>query len=210
MGIGDFIYELFGESGELGLLFCIFLIFLLDAFLFPTLPELFFVIAYMGGQRYGGGLAFDALLLLMAVLAEIVGIFTLYYVVKHIRVPKKIEKLINMYTKFLLLGDERLLLLNRIAPMIPFAGAFIAISNWNPWKSMAYVVIGCIVKYGIVMLMADFFYSFFGSSQAELFTIIMIFVVIGISIAASVVVKKRNGLDTDTSADSPADAGEEE
>ena len=198
MGIGEFVYDLFGGSGEWGLLLCIFLIFLLDAFLFPTLPELFFVIAYMGGQEYGGGLAFDGALLLMAILAELVGIFSLYYVVKHVRVPRKIEKLINMYTKFLLLGDERLLLLNRIAPMIPFAGAFIAISKWSPYKSAAYIVIGCVVKYGFIMLLADFFYSFFGSSQAELFTIIMIFAVIGISVAASVVVKKRKGLNEDT------------
>ena len=197
MGIGEFVYDLFGGSGEWGLLLCIFLIFLLDAFLFPTLPELFFVIAYMGGQEYGGGLAFDGALLLMAILAELVGIFSLYYVVKHVRVPRKIEKLINMYTKFLLLGDERLLLLNRIAPMIPFAGAFIAISKWSPYKSAAYIVIGCVVKYGFIMLLADFFYSFFGSSEAELFTIIMIFAVIGISMATSVIVKKRKGLDGD-------------
>ena len=38
MGIGEFVYDLFGGSGEWGLLLCIFLIFLLDAFLFPTLP----------------------------------------------------------------------------------------------------------------------------------------------------------------------------
>ena len=195
MGIGDFVYNLFGDNGEWGLLLCIFLIFLLDAFLFPTLPELFFVIAYMGGQEYGGGLLFDAGLLMAAVAAELIGIFSLYYVVKHIRVPKKIEKLFNMYTKFLLLGDERLLLLNRVAPMIPFAGAFIAISKWNPYKSALFIVIGCVVKFGVVMLLADFFYSFFGSSEAELFTIIMIFAVIGISMAASVIVKKRKGLD---------------
>ena len=195
MGIGDFVYDLFGDNGEWGLLLCIFLIFLLDAFLFPTLPELFFVIAYMGGQEYGGGLLFDAGLLMAAVAAELIGIFSLYYVVKHIRVPRKIEKLFNMYTKFLLLGDERLLLLNRVAPMIPFAGAFIAISKWNPYKSALFIVIGCIVKFGVIMLLADFFYSFFGSSEAELFTIIMIFAVIGISVAASVIVKKKKGLD---------------
>ena len=196
MGIGEFVYDLFGGSGEWGLILCIFIIFLLDAFLFPTLPELFFVIAYMGGQQYGGGMLFNVALLLAAVAAELVGIFSMYYVVKHIRVPKKIEKLFNMYTKFLLLGDERLLLLNRVAPMIPFAGAFIAVSKWNPWKSAVYIVVGCVVKFGVVMLLADFFYSWFGSSQAEMFTIIMIFAVIGISMAASFIVKKRKGLDT--------------
>ena len=193
MGIGDFVYNLFGGS-EWGLLLCVFIIFLLDAFLIPTLPELFFIIAYMGGQKYGG-MWFNPALMLTAVCAELVGIFSLYYVVKHVRVPKKIEKLLNTYTKFLLLGDERLLLLNRVAPMIPFAGAFIAISKWNPWKSAFYIVFGCVVKFGIIMLLADFFYSWFGSKNAEVFTIIMIFVVIGVSMLASVIIKKRKGLD---------------
>jgi len=196
MGIGEYIYSLFGGYGEAGLLLCIFVIFLLDALLIPTLPELFFVIAYMGGRNYNSGIMFDIGLLGVAVLAELIGIFSLYYVVKHIRVPKKIAKLVNTYSQFLMLGDERLLLLNRIAPMIPFAGAFIAISKWNVWKSAAYIVIGCVVKFGIVMALADFFYGFFGSSQAELFTILMIFVIIGISIISSFVFKKRKGIGT--------------
>lgn len=49
MAIGDFIYNLFGGYGEIGILLCIFLIFLLDAFLVPTLPELFIILAFMGG-----------------------------------------------------------------------------------------------------------------------------------------------------------------
>lgn len=204
MGIGDYIYSLFGGYGPAGLLLCIFVIFLLDALLIPTLPELFFVIAYMGGRNFDGGFVFGSGLILAAVAAELVGIFSLYYVVKHIRVPKKIEKLINTYSQFLMLGDERLLLLNRVAPMIPFAGAFIAISGWNVWKSAAYIIIGCVVKFGIVMLLADFFYGFFGSSQAELFTILMIFIIIGISIISSFLFKKRKGISA------PAAEGNEE
>lgn len=192
--IGEWVYNLFGGSLE-GLALAIFFIFLLDALLIPALPELFFIIAYMGGKSYGAGLEYGVALILMAALAELVGIFTLYFVVKRIRIPKKIEKLVNKYTKFLILGDERLLLLNRIAPVIPFAGAFIAISGWDPKKSAAYIVLGCVIKFGVILLLAKALYDFFDSSQAEMFSIIMIFAVIGISTASSVLYKRRHNLD---------------
>lgn len=192
--IGEWVYNLFGGSLE-GLALAIFFIFLLDALLIPALPELFFIIAYIGGKSYGAGLEYGVALILMAALAELVGIFTLYFVVKRIRIPKKIEKLVNKYTKFLILGDERLLLLNRIAPVIPFAGAFIAISGWDPKKSAVYIVLGCAIKFGVILLLAKALYDFFDSSQAEMFSIIMIFAVIGISTASSVLYKRRHNLD---------------
>ena len=193
--IGQIIYDLFGDNGDLGVLLCIFLIFLLDALLVPTLPELFFILGFMAGAEHNTPIVFGCELLLVAILAELVGILSLYYVVKHIRIPKKIEKLVDTYTKFLVMGDERLLLLNRIAPMIPFAGAFIAIAKWDLKKSMFYIVLGCVLKYGIIMLLSNMFLDFFNSDQAQLFMIIMIVVVIAVSMIMSSVIKKRHGLD---------------
>ena len=193
--IGQIIYDLFGDNGDLGVLLCIFLIFLLDALLVPTLPELFFILGFMAGAEHNTPIVFGCELLLVAILAELVGIVSLYYVVKHIRIPKKIEKLVDTYTKFLVMGDERLLLLNRIAPMIPFAGAFIAIAKWDLKKSMFYIVLGCVLKYGIIMLLSNMFLDFFNSDQAQLFMIIMIVVVIAVSMIMSFVIKKRHGLD---------------
>lgn len=195
VNIGQVIYDLFGDNGDLGVLLCIFLIFLLDALLVPTLPELFFILGFMAGAEHNTPIVFGCELLLMAILAELVGILSLYYVVKHIRIPKKIEKLVDTYTKFLVMGDERLLLLNRIAPMIPFAGAFIAIAKWNLKKSIFYIVLGCVLKYGIIMLLSNMFLDFFSSDQAQLFMIIMIVVVIAVSMVLSIVVKKRHGID---------------
>ena len=195
INIGQVIYDLFGDNGDLGVLLCIFLIFLLDALLVPTLPELFFILGFMAGAEHNTPIVFGCELLLMAILAELVGILSLYYVVKHIRIPKKIEKLVDTYTKFLVMGDERLLLLNRIAPMIPFAGAFIAIAKWDLKKSIFYIVLGCVLKYGIIMLLSNMFHDFFSSDQAQLFMIIMIVVVIAISMVLSIVVKKRHGFD---------------
>ena len=195
INIGQVIYDLFGDNGDLGVLLCIFLIFLLDALLVPTLPELFFILGFMAGAEHNTPIVFGCELLLMAILAELVGILSLYYVVKHIRIPKKIEKLVDTYTKFLVMGDERLLLLNRIAPMIPFAGAFIAIAKWDLKKSIFYIVLGCVLKYGIIMLLSNIFLDFFSSDQAQLFMIIMIVVVIAVSMVLSIVVKKRHGID---------------
>ena len=193
--IGQIIYDLFGDNGDLGVLLCIFLIFLLDALLVPTLPELFFILGFMAGAEHNTPIVFGCELLLVAILAELVGILSLYYVVKHIRIPKKIEKLVDTYTKFLVMGDERLLLLNRIAPMIPFAGAFIAIAKWDLKKSIFYIVLGCVLKYEIIMLLSNMFLDFFSSDQAQLFMIIMIVVVIAVSMVLSIVVKKRHGID---------------
>ena len=127
MNLGQAIYDLFGANGEWGLVLCIFLIFLLDALLIPTLPELFFVLAFIVGANYGHPLLFGVELLIAAVIAEQIGIFSLYLVVKKYnhKIPKKIQSALDKYTQFLVVSDEKLLLLNRVAPMLPFAGAFV-------------------------------------------------------------------------------------
>ncbi|MCQ2079408.1 MAG: hypothetical protein MJZ38_05055 [archaeon] len=195
MDIGQAIYDFFGSNGELGLVFCIFLLFLLDALLIPTLPELFFILAYIGGAKYGHPELFGVEILIAAILAEQVGIFSLYYVVKHVSIPKKIQGVADKYTKFLITSDEKLLLVNRVAPVLPFAGAFIAILGWNPRKSSLYIALGCIVKFGVILILSQFFFEFFSSGEAQIFTIIMILVVIGVSIACSTLLKKRKGLE---------------
>lgn len=192
--IGGWIYGLFGADGEWGILLCIFLIFLLDALVIPTLPELFFVMGFMAGTEYNNPLIFGAELIGVAVIAEILGILALYYVVEHIRIPHKVEKLVDRYIGFLVMGDERLLLLNRVAPMIPFAGAFISIAGWNIVKSLKYVILGCVLKFGAIMIMSDFFYRYFSGGEAQTVTLIFIFAVITASFVFSVVMKKRKGL----------------
>lgn len=190
-GVGDFVYNLFGDYGDIGVMIGIFLIFLIDALIFPALPEVFFIL----GFDYHPALEYGACLILMAVLAELVGIFTLYYVVKHIRIPSRISKIVEKYTDFLFVSDERIFLVNRIAPMIPFAGAFIAlIDKWNPKKCALYIVLGCVIKYGVILLATNFFYDYFGGDTALKVTILFILIVIGISIVASFLKKKKAGL----------------
>lgn len=190
-GIGDFLFNLFGADGGWGVVLCIFLIFFIDALLFPTLPELFFIL----GFSYDPSLEFGILLLLAAIVAEWIGIFTLYYVTEHIRVPHKVTRVVDKYTDFLLVSDERLLLLNRIAPTVPFAGAFISIAKWDLRKSWFYITLGCILKYGVILLLSDQMYKYYAESATTM-TIIMLVVILGVSFALSYIVKRRKGLDT--------------
>ncbi|MDR3206029.1 MAG: hypothetical protein LBT41_02895 [Candidatus Methanoplasma sp.] len=187
--IGEWIYGVFGNN-ELGVLLCIFLIFFIDAVLFPTLPELFFAMGIM----YRPDVFFGAELLIAAIAAEVLGTLALYMVVSRIKIPARIERIVGRYVGFLVMGDERLLLLNRIAPMIPFAGAFISIMKWDIKRSLVYVVAGCILKYGAIAVLSGFFYSYFSSGVAQTVTIAMIVVVIAASIASSLIMSKRKGL----------------
>ena len=191
MDISGWLVSIFGDN-EWGMLLCVFLVFLIDAFIFPTLPEVFFAAGYIHNPNMIYGLE----LLSVAIIAEIIGIMTLYLIVSRIRVPARIERIATKYTDFLILSDERLLLLNRVAPMIPFAGAFIAIMKWDIKKSMMYVVIGCVVKYGLILLMSEMFHNYFESSIAQVMTLVFVIVVIIVSFIASVIVKKKRGLST--------------
>lgn len=192
MNISEFIYSIFGDYGDVGVLFCIFLIFLIDALIFPALPEVFFILGY----DYSPTPIFGCLLILMAVLAELVGIFSLYYVVKHVRIPKKISRIVEKYVGFLLVSDERVMLINRVAPMIPFAGAFIAIvETWDPKKCAFYIVIGCVLKYGLILLASSFFYAYFSGDMALKVTMTLVIVILGISLVASYYRKKKAGIE---------------
>jgi len=192
VSFGDWLFSLFDGLGPEWVLLCICLLFLLDAILIPTLPEVFFI---MGFDRQPTVL-FGGELLLAAIIGELIGIFSLYYVVKHIRVPKRISKIADKYVNFLIVSDEKALLMNRIAPMIPFAGAFIAlIESWNPKKCVFYIVTGCILKYGAILLASGFFYTFFTGRMAQQVMLMFIIAVIVVSFIASYVKKKRSGLE---------------
>jgi len=188
--IGEWLMGIFGESGALLLILCVFLIFLADAMFFPTLPEFFFIAAFF----YDPTLPFGLCLLAVAIAAEVIGLVALYVIVGKLKVPKRIDRAANKYLKFLVLGDERLLLLNRIAPMIPFSGAFARIAGWDLKKSVFYVFVGCVLKYGIILLMSNFFHSYYSSGDAQTYTLIFIVAVIAISFVSSVIVKRKKGM----------------
>ena len=45
-------------------------------------------------------------------------------------------------------SDERIILVNRVVPVVPLMGAFIATMKWDPRKSLFYVFIGENLRHG--------------------------------------------------------------
>jgi len=191
--IGGMVLDTFGPYGWVGLLLCVFLVFLIDSLIFPTLPELFTVIAFMYDPSFVWGVAILAVILA----GEFIGMTSLYLVVEHIRVPKKVQVIATRYVNFLIMGDERLLLVNRVAPMIPFCGAFVSImENWTYRRALMFLISGAALKYGLILVASGFFFAFFTGPQAQLVTLSFVGVVIVISFIYGYIRQKkmrRNG-----------------
>ena len=189
--IGDWLYGVFGPYGYIGILVFIFLLFYIDSLIFPTLPEVFFILSFMYDPTPYWGM----ILLLVGAVAEFAGVTSLYLVVERIRVPERIRSVAYKYSKFLILNDERMILVNRVAPVMPFTGAFISlIESWEIKRAWFYLILGYVLKYGAILLFANFFFAFFSGPQAEVLSIVMIIIVMAVSLFMAYRKKKREGL----------------
>ena len=192
MGLSEWLFGLFSGMGDPGIVLCVFLLFLIDALFFPTLPELFMVLGFGANATW----EFALVLLGVAIVAELVGVFTLYFVVSRIRVPERISRIAKKYIGFLVVSDEKIILVNRVAPMIPFLGAFIAmIDTWDRRKCALYIVIGCVLKYGVILAASGFFLNYLGTDTAQSVTLVFIFAVLIVSFVASFYKKRKEGLE---------------
>jgi hypothetical protein len=95
------------------------------------------------------------------------------------------------YADLLIVTDERILLVNRIAPILPYTGAFIAVNKWDYWKSMKYIVIGAMAKFGVLLALSRTFYSLFEGGVAQTATFVLIIITIGVSLIASAYERRR-------------------
>jgi hypothetical protein len=178
-------------------LLTIFVFFYIDAIIFPTLPELVAVLIFLAEPTAWFALA----ILLTIMLAEFLGFNTLYIIVKRVRVPKIIRSAAQRYCQFLLVSKEKVILVNRVAPVVPFVGAFAALENWDWGKCVLYTFVGGLVKYGAILALANVFAVYLKSDLATLVTILMVLAVIAISFAWSYHRRKRK---------IPAECGEKE
>ena len=191
------LFDWFLEYGVHYALLGIFVILVIDSTIFPALPELFATIAFLLDPTLWWGLA----LLITAVAAEFTGNSLLYALVKRSQLPDFIKKAMNKWTEFIFLKDERIILVNRVAPIVPFTGAFIAVCEWNYPRSMFYLVIGGLAKYSALFALVGLFNYQFNREDAQLLTIVSIFVIIGLSFVSSYLYRKK----LDRSADADKD-----
>ena len=190
MALGDWIRDAFAFLGPGGILAAMFLIFLVDAAIFPALPEVFIVLFYQQlVDTWFWSIAVAAgSLLVLALAGDLCGNAGMYGITKwfHARgkVPRILEKAMKKWTSFLAVRDERIILVNRIAPAVPFTGAFIAVCGWNLRRSLAYVLLGGVVKYMLLLVLVIGLGLAFDPEAARLVTLVAVVVLVVASLAA--------------------------
>lgn len=194
--VNEFLSGLFGFLGPAGALLILFLIFVLDAMLIPALPELWFVLTYSYRPADIDSVLWAPLLLVMAVLGEAVGNTGLYLFVKRGlvqrgKMPKALERVMRKWTDFLILHDERVILMNRIAPVVPMVGAFIAALRWSYRKSLAYIVAGASAKYAFLLVLVVYVGVVYDPGVARLVTVSLVIVIVAVSAIGSYIYRKK-------------------
>lgn len=137
-------------------------VFLLDGLGVPLLPEVAVLLAFALHPTAGWGLALLGIVVAMEVLASAL----LYGIVRYVGIPARLSRLLSGYSRTLLVSDERLLLLNRVIPVLPMSGAFIHVRQWRPLRSFLYLAVGSFAKYGLLLLVAGSAYRYFESGAA--------------------------------------------
>jgi hypothetical protein len=198
--IGQIIVDFFSAYGIFGWLLAVFFLFYIDAIVFPTVPELFVVLIFIGGQGIIPDYQWIIAILITLLLAEVAGLTTLYLIVKRVKVPRRIHSVVERYRDFLLVHDERMILVNRVAPVLPFMGAFVAILGWSFRKSIIYLVVGGLIKYGLILVASQYFLDYFSSGTATTVTLVMVFAFLAFSFVLSIIRRRRMKSDEDSPA----------
>src|SRR3990170_4891318 len=112
--VDDFLTGLFGFLGPVGALVVLYFVFVIDAAIFPALPELAIVVTYAYVPPGLGAASWGILLVTIAVAGEATGNSALYLFVKRALIgrghmPKTLERLMQRWVQFLLLRDERII-----------------------------------------------------------------------------------------------------
>ncbi len=196
--LDEFLASLFASLGPVGSLVALVLIFAVDAAVFPALPEAWIVVTYTYRPEVLDPIAWAALLLGMAVLGDILGTTALYALVRRVlvqgrRMPRWLERAMRTWTRFLVVQDERVILLNRIAPVVPFVGAFIATLGWGYRRSIAYVGVGGLAKYAILLYIVFSIGVAYDVGTARWITLGLVVAVVALSFLASALYRRRLG-----------------
>lgn len=188
--LDELLTALFGTLGPAGSLVILLVIFAVDAALFPALPEVWIVVTYTYRPELLGPVAWAGLLLAMAIAGDILGTTLLYvavhrWVVQRGRMPHWLERSMKKWTSFLLVRDERVILMNRAVPVIPMVGAFIATLRWDYRRSMAYVAAGGLAKYAVLLYVVFAIGVAYDVATARWITLALVTIVVALSFVAS-------------------------
>ena len=194
--LDQWLHGIFGFLGPSGVFIGLFLLFVIDAAIFPALPEIAIVVTYLYGVE-GYDPFVEALILLgVALTGELAGNTLLYAWVRRLlvdrgRLPGWIERAMARWTRFLVFPDERIILLNRVAPVVPFVGAFIAVLRWSFPKSIAYILIGAAAKYSLLLIVVGSLRVAYSRQMATLLTVSAVLVLVLASMVSAYLLRRR-------------------
>ncbi len=195
--VADWLSGLFAFLGPAGTLIALFLAFVIDAAIIPTLPELAVVLSYLLGRPAGvEPMPWAFLLLAMAVGGEVVGNTLMFLWVRKLVVdrghlPRIVGRAMKGWTHLMLVRDERIILVNRIAPVVPFVGAFIAVVGWSFRKSLLYIVVGAVAKYSLLLVLVGYLGVVYDPGTATVITVLAVVALVVVSVGVSLLYRRR-------------------
>lgn len=170
------------------MLLALTVIILIDGTGFPTLPEVWTVFIF---GAHAGSFTWGVAVVLVSSAASLAGNFILYSLVKAAKLPTWISRRMRQYTQFLIVKDERLLLLNRVAPVVPYTGAFIAVCGWDVRKCALYLAVGALAKSSVVVVLSWLSYDNLRAEVAPWVALAAVATVIAASLIASLIYRRR-------------------
>ncbi|KAA0012393.1 MAG: hypothetical protein FE041_03505 [Thermoplasmata archaeon] len=185
----ELLIAFFTPLGVVGLLSLVGIVAFLDAMMFPFFPELFAIIVFLSGPD--GGILWAIAIIATIATTESLGVSALYYIVEHIRVPERIKRIASKYVNILFVSDEKVVIMDRVVPVVPFIGAFISLCNWNYRKAITYNIIGCVAKYSFLLAFAGVLEYYFTSGIAGDVTLILVITIVACSVFINYVWDKR-------------------
>ncbi len=195
--VADWLSGLFAFLGPAGTLVALFFVFVIDAAIIPALPELAVVLSYLLGRPADvAPIPWAGLLLAMAVAGEVVGNTLMFLWVRKLVVdrghlPRLIGRAMRGWTNLMVVKDERIILVNRIAPVVPFVGAFIAVVGWSFRRSIAYIVVGAAAKYSLLLVLVGYLGVAYDPNTATLITVVAVLLLVAVSVAAAMLLRRR-------------------
>jgi membrane protein YqaA with SNARE-associated domain len=192
MSILDQAFAAFSSYGPSGMLIGLLLVVFVDAIVIPLGPELLAIAIFSTNMDLGWAI----LIISVVAIAQVGGTTLLYLVGKHTNLlPKYVKKVMVKYKSALFIKDEKIVFVNCFVPVLPFLGAFMAVSKWNYAKSMSFVVLGGVIKYSLFLGLSQSFHYLFASGIAQkvsLLTVLCLLVASGLY-----AFKKRKAFGTD-------------
>ncbi len=172
----------------MGLLAFLFTVLCLDAMLVPTLPEFFVMAFFAANPTFEWGVT----LLAVVTVAELSGNAIVFALVRRFGMPKFLKRKMEQWTGFLVVKDERIILVNRFAPILPFAGAFIAVMKWDVKRAFLYIFIGGGIQDALLIAFVGLFYIYYPPATARNVTLVFIVALVAISVIQGQRAKKKH------------------